>query len=162
MRRYFRKSGQSSLLLGFGFCYGSFLLVCQFNFRLLDNFRLLRKGVYAILIEGNGSKTSRLTTALTKVGQVLAADLASLNNFDFGNKWRVQQIGLFDTNTASDAANSNAAGQAVLAVGTNNDTLEHLNALFAAFTDFLVDLNSVTSANINNRVLAVLLFNFLD
>jgi hypothetical protein len=74
----------------------------------------------------------------------------------------VQEVRLFDANATRNAADSDTAGQAVFAVGTDNNAFKHLNALLGTFFDFLVNTDGVTGANINNRVFAVFLFNFFD
>ena len=97
--------------------------------------------------------TCRFTATLTEVAQEVAANLGAANDFNFFNQWAVEQERFLNANTARNFANCNTAGVLTFVIGANHNTLEHLNTLFVAFLNFLVNANCVTTASIDNCLL---------
>ena len=96
------------------------------------------------------------------IAKVVAANFAALGYLYFKYQWAVEQKALLDTDTAGYAPYSNAARVAPAAVATNNETLEDLYALFAAFANFLVDFDSVARAHVYHCALLEGCFKFFD
>jgi hypothetical protein len=70
----------------------------------------------------------------------------------------VEQKAFFNADAAGNTAYGNAAGMAAFAVGPDYQTLEHLNALFGAFFNFLVHLNGVAAFDVDYFVTSLQFF----
>ena len=137
------------------------LSFCSFCWLFSFNFLVLHV-VYSLSVKVDTSQTSCFTSTGAHVGEVVAANFASLCYFNFFHERAVEHEALFYTDTACNTANGDTARVATLAVSADNKTLEDLNTLFVAFFNFLVDFNSVTAFNVDNRWFLELFFNFFE
>ena len=104
--------------------------------------------VNSIAVKIFAGETSGLTRAFTKIGEIVAADLGTADNFDFFDKGRMNEVGFLDADAGSNLADYDAGGVGFFAVDTNHDAFKSLEAEFAAFLDFLSDSDGVTGPNI--------------
>jgi hypothetical protein len=74
----------------------------------------------------------------------------------------VEQKTLFDTDTARNFANRDAARVLRFVVGTDDDAFKNLDALFVSFFDFLVYSHGVTAANVDDLRFFLLVIDFLN
>ena len=92
----------------------------------------------------------------------VAANLGPAHNLDFFYQRAMQQERFFDADARSNFADSDAASVLAFVVSADDHALEHLNALFVALFDFLIDAHSVAAANIDNLSFLLLVVDFLD
>src|ERR1700689_1826402 len=85
--------------------------------------------VDSFAVEVNTSHAGRFAGAGTHVAEIIAANFATLGDFDLDNQRAVHQETLLHANTTSDAADSDSRGVAALVVGTDNQALKDLDTL---------------------------------
>jgi hypothetical protein len=115
-----------------------------------------------VTVKVNTSQTSSLTSTGSHVGKVIAANFAALCYLNLHNQWAMKQEALFYTRTTCHTANDDTVSVGTFLAYADNQTLENLNALFVAFTNLLVNLNSVAALNVDNFWLVVLLLDLLN
>ena len=109
-----------------------------------------RKSVDGGAVKIFAGETGRLARALAEVAKIVAADFGAADNLNLLDERRMNQEGLFYTNAGSDFADDDARSVGILAIDTDDDTLEYLRAELLAFFNLLGNLYGVTRADVDD------------
>lgn len=118
--------------------------------------------VDSVAIEGFVGEASGLAGACAEEGEVLAANLGAVNDFDLLDQGVVDQEGFLNANARGDFADGDASGVGILAVGADHDAFEDLRAELVAFFDFLGHAHGVTGADVDHGSFFLLVANELQ